>query len=106
MLARAKNVPLVAGRVQRLPGVRFRVLTEIVHVPHTDDRQADILDTTAAIHAVFERWIREDPGPVDVEPSALGLKRSRSARMRPLGRLRGRRWHVHIALQHATGEPP
>jgi KDO2-lipid IV(A) lauroyltransferase len=62
MLARAKNVPLVAGRVQRLPGVRFKVLTEIVEVPHTDDRQADIRDATAAIHAVFERWIREDPG--------------------------------------------
>jgi KDO2-lipid IV(A) lauroyltransferase len=62
LLARAKGVPLIAARVRRLEGARFIVTAEPVPVPRTADRQADIRTATASIHAVFERWIRENPG--------------------------------------------
>lgn len=62
MLARGRDVPLIAGRVQRLKGCHFHVTCEVVPVPRTANRQADILATTAAIHAIFERWIRDTPG--------------------------------------------
>lgn len=62
LLARGRGVPLVAGRVRRVGPCRFHVTCELVPVPSTEDRQADILATTASIHAVFERWIRETPG--------------------------------------------
>jgi Kdo2-lipid IVA lauroyltransferase/acyltransferase len=62
LLARGRHVPLLAGRVIRLDGCRFRVTAEIVPVERTADRAADVHATTAAIQAVFERWIRERPG--------------------------------------------
>lgn len=62
LLARGKAVPLIAGRVRRTRGCRFELTCEVVPVQRTSDRQADILAATAAIQAVFERWIREDPG--------------------------------------------
>jgi KDO2-lipid IV(A) lauroyltransferase len=62
LLARGRHVPLLAGRVIRLEGCRFRVTAEIVPVTQTTDRAADVHATTAAIQAVFERWIRESPG--------------------------------------------
>ncbi|MFO1151981.1 MAG: lauroyl acyltransferase [Alsobacter sp.] len=62
LLARGRHVPLLAGRVIRLEGCRFRVTAELVPVAHTADRAADVHATTAAIQAVFERWIRERPG--------------------------------------------
>lgn len=62
LLARSQAVPLVAGRVVRLDGARFRVDTELVPVPRTGDRDTDIATGTAALHAVFERWIRDTPG--------------------------------------------
>jgi len=60
-LARACNVPIVLGRVVRKHGVNFRVEGRAIHVPVTDDRQADIEAATAHIHAIFESWIREHP---------------------------------------------
>lgn len=60
-LARSCNVPIVLGRVVRKNGVNFRVEGRVIRVPVTDDRQADIANTTAEIHATFERWIREHP---------------------------------------------
>lgn len=62
LLARSREVPLIAGRVRRLQGCRFHLTCEIVPVAVTQDRQADIEATTARIHAVFERWIRDAPG--------------------------------------------
>ena len=49
------------GRVLRLDGVRFRI--ELVEIPvaRTGDKDADVLATTAALHAEFERQIREEP---------------------------------------------
>ncbi|WP_210202533.1 lysophospholipid acyltransferase family protein [Alsobacter soli] len=61
-LARADGAPLIAGRVIRLKGARFRVTAEILPVATTDDRHADVEATTATLHACFERFIRENPG--------------------------------------------
>ncbi|ADZ70665.1 lysophospholipid acyltransferase family protein [Polymorphum gilvum] len=60
-LARSVGVPIIVGRVVRTRGVRFRVEGRCLHVPVTDDRQDDIVQATAAIHALFEEWIREHP---------------------------------------------
>ncbi|MTI07967.1 lauroyl acyltransferase [Roseibium denhamense] len=60
-MARACNVPIVLGRVVRTKGVHFRIEGKAIPVRVTDDRQADILATTANMHAVFEEWIREHP---------------------------------------------
>ena len=62
LMARAIGVPLVAGRVLRTDGARFVVTAEIVPVPRTHDRDADVRQATEALQAVFERWIREAPG--------------------------------------------
>ena len=72
LLARAIGVPLVAGRVLRTDGARFVVTAEIVAVPRTHDRDADVRQATEALQAVFERWIRESAGAMDVGSSALG----------------------------------
>ncbi len=61
LLARHLGVPLIAGRTLRDDGVRFRVETVEIPVPVTEDRDADIAQATAAIHATFEAWIRERP---------------------------------------------
>lgn len=61
LMARSQNVPLVAIRVVRLEGARFEVQGERVPVARTADRSADVTATTAALHAIFERWIRERP---------------------------------------------
>lgn len=61
LIARSQGVPLVAVRVVRLQGARFEVQGERVPVSLTSDRSADVEATTAALHALFERWIRERP---------------------------------------------
>lgn len=60
-IARSLDVPLIAGRAVREDGVHFRVEGELVPVPRTHDRDADIEAATASLQAVFERWIREAP---------------------------------------------
>jgi KDO2-lipid IV(A) lauroyltransferase len=62
LLARGRNVPLYAGVVFREKGATFRVRTTEIPVARTDDREADILETTAAIQRCFEGYIRERPG--------------------------------------------
>ncbi|MEZ5841064.1 MAG: lauroyl acyltransferase [Hyphomicrobiales bacterium] len=61
MIARVLDVPLIAARTIRTGGARFRIEIEEVPVPRTADRSADILAATTALHAIFERWIREYP---------------------------------------------
>ena len=61
MLSIKYGLPVFAARVDRLDGVRFSVHVEEVVAPRTGDRQADIIATTAAIQAVFERWITARP---------------------------------------------
>ncbi|WP_316862417.1 lauroyl acyltransferase [uncultured Cohaesibacter sp.] len=60
-LARQSGAPLVAIRILRKGGVHFEILVEEIKVPHTDDAEADVYEGTAAIQAVFERWIRDVP---------------------------------------------
>ena len=62
LLARGRDVPLYAGVVFREKGATFRVKTTQIPVARTDDRDADILETTAAIQRCFEGYIREKPG--------------------------------------------
>lgn len=62
VLARRLGLPLVAGRILRAGGARFRVETVRIDVPRTDDVEADVAAGTAALTARFERWIASDPG--------------------------------------------
>jgi Kdo2-lipid IVA lauroyltransferase/acyltransferase len=62
LLARSRNVPLYAGTVQREEGARFRVRTREIPVSRSTDRERDLHETTAAIQACFEEFIRERPG--------------------------------------------
>ncbi|GGE45817.1 lauroyl acyltransferase [Agaricicola taiwanensis] len=61
MVARHLGVPLLAARTLRGEKVHFEVEAVEIPVPQTDDKDADIAAATAAIHATFERWIRERP---------------------------------------------
>ena len=61
LLARSEGVPILVARLRRLPGVRFVQNYDIVEVPVTGDRKADILAATIAIQAHFERYIRDAP---------------------------------------------
>lgn len=60
-LARGSGLPLIASRVIRLKGARFRIEARPVAYPVTDDRKADIAEATALVHRQFEEWIRENP---------------------------------------------
>ncbi len=55
------GVPVYAARVDRLDGARFSVHIEKIVSTRSGDRDTDIASTTAAIQAVFERWIRARP---------------------------------------------
>jgi KDO2-lipid IV(A) lauroyltransferase len=61
LVARMTGTPLFAVEIVRLPGVRFRISLREIAVPDTDDRNADILAATAALHAAFEDFIRAEP---------------------------------------------
>lgn len=61
MVARMTGAPLFAVEIVRLPGVRFRISMVPVEVAATGDRQADIADATARLHACFEAFIRRNP---------------------------------------------
>ena len=61
MLARNLDTPLFAVRIQREPGVRFALSVEEIPVPHTADRDADVLAATASLQAALERSIRARP---------------------------------------------
>lgn len=62
MLARHCGVPLVVGRCVRTRGANFRIETRLVDYPVSEDRKADVLAATQAVHDVFEDWIRDEPG--------------------------------------------
>jgi len=61
LVARMTDAPLYAVEIVRLPGVRFRIGLRRIEVPETEDRNADILAATAALHAAFEDFIRANP---------------------------------------------
>lgn len=61
LIARTYGMPIYAARVIRKPGVRFGLRVELVEVPKTADRDADVRAITADIQARFEEFIREAP---------------------------------------------
>jgi len=61
LLCRTGDATLIAARVIRTKGVHFVIEVERVAVPQTQDRDADIIEATASIQALFEKWIREHP---------------------------------------------
>jgi len=61
MVALMTRKPLIAGRVMRLDGARFRIDAEEIAVTRTGERIGDVLATTIALHERFETWIRERP---------------------------------------------
>ncbi len=61
LIARMTDAPLYAAEIVRKPGVRFRISLRKIDVPETEDRNADILAATEALHAAFEDFIRRNP---------------------------------------------
>jgi KDO2-lipid IV(A) lauroyltransferase len=61
LIARVAGIPLYAAAVVRTKGPHFVMRIEPVEVPRGDDRDADVLATTAALHARFEQFIRDHP---------------------------------------------
>ncbi len=61
MVARQSDIPLVLITTERRPGVRFRVKTETIEVPRTEDRNADIFAATTTMQAGLEQTIRQHP---------------------------------------------
>ncbi len=61
LLARTTGLPLYAGAAFRRPNVRFTICVKRVSVPETDDREADAIAGTAALHKQFEAFIRAAP---------------------------------------------
>jgi KDO2-lipid IV(A) lauroyltransferase len=61
LLARSVSAPILMVRMRRLPGARFVQSFELIDMPITADRKADVTAATALIHAAFERYIRDAP---------------------------------------------
>ena len=61
LLARRNDAFLIAARVIRTRGVRFRIEAEALDVPDTCDRDADVEEATRRMHHLFEKWVREYP---------------------------------------------
>ena len=61
LLARLHNLPIIATRAVRTSPGHFRIDAERLELAETANRKADILENTARIQALLERWIRESP---------------------------------------------
>ena len=61
LLAQSAGTPILVSCMRRLPGVRFAQTFELVDVPDTGDRRADLAAATARVQAVFEAFIRASP---------------------------------------------
>jgi KDO2-lipid IV(A) lauroyltransferase len=57
----SSDATLIAARIVRTKGVHFVFELVPIAVSQTEDRDADIVEATAAIQATFEKWIREHP---------------------------------------------
>jgi lauroyl/myristoyl acyltransferase len=59
-----RGYPLIPIRAVRLPGARYRIEVLAPLAPADPDvpRKDQVLELTARLNAVFEDWIREDPG--------------------------------------------
>jgi len=55
--------PVVPGRIERLPGVRFRVTFEPpVALPESGNRDRDAREMMGTINEIIAGWVRERPG--------------------------------------------
>ena len=61
LLARLHHLPVIAVRATRTSPGHFRIDGERLDLAETADRKADILENTARLQALLERWIRENP---------------------------------------------
>ncbi len=61
MAARLRGASLYACRVKRIAGVNFTIQAEKIAVPESADKREDIRVATLALHAAFERMIRDAP---------------------------------------------
>src|ERR1700723_4583384 len=61
LLARTTGLPLYAGAAFRRPNVRFTIRVKRIPIPETNDREADAVVGTAAMHKQFEAFIRDAP---------------------------------------------
>lgn len=61
-LARHLGLPLVVARCRRVDGVHFCIDGQRLDLSRTDDADADVAEGTRALHAIFEDWIRDQPG--------------------------------------------
>jgi KDO2-lipid IV(A) lauroyltransferase len=61
LVARVAGIPLYAAAVVRTKGAHFVMRIEPVDVPRGDNRDADVLATTAAIQSRSEQFIRDTP---------------------------------------------
>lgn len=61
VLARTVGTRVLLARTRRLPGVRFVHSYDLIETPVSDDREADVLATTAMIQAALERYVRDTP---------------------------------------------
>ncbi len=61
-LAMKFKCPLIPVRIERLPGVRFRLTVfEPLTVPDSGDKKADIRAVMVQVNALFEDWARDKP---------------------------------------------
>ncbi|OJY01911.1 MAG: hypothetical protein BGP04_06575 [Rhizobiales bacterium 62-17] len=61
MAARRLGIPLLAGQIVRLPGVRFRASLVVIDVPRTDNVDADVAVATANLQHAIENMVRAHP---------------------------------------------
>ena len=61
LLARLHNLPIIIIRAVRTSPGHFRIDAERLELAEIADRKSDILENTARLQAVLERWIRENP---------------------------------------------
>ncbi len=62
-LALKFGAPIVAGRIERLPGARFRAVVEPpLQLPQGGDHNQNVLAVMTELNATIERWVRADPG--------------------------------------------
>lgn len=55
------DAPIIAAQTIRIDSNKFRIEAELVLAPDGKNRDETIYNRTAAIHAIFERWIRRNP---------------------------------------------
>ena len=60
-LALRLDIPLIAGRVVRLPGTRFHIECLHVTIEPTGDAREDAMALARKVNRIFEDWIRQNP---------------------------------------------